>query len=495
MLGKTLIMPNELQKSLVVTPESCREWIESKVFPLQPESYRNQHPSYPGAVGLEIEMLPLITDQRGGRPRAVPLQGLSDSLASWLRTLAKNHGWQALEDETSVPSLLMGVRLEDDDNLSFEPGGQLEFSSKPYACLSEAMARTKAVQNILDRELQRMGGVSLLQVGMNPWHSVDEIGLQMPKPRYRAMNDFFSRISAYGPRMMRQTCTVQVNLDFGPDETTMAKRFLASMLLAPVSGAIFNYSAFESGQLLDVTGFRQRVWRHLDPSRTDIPNLTHLLKNLNKKACVDTWLEFVMGARVVFVAKDNYRVVHETFTWSDWLKKGINGMRPDQGDFETHLSLLFPEVRAKGFLELRSVDCQSRVWQFVPAAWWTGLLYDQRALDETLALLEPFTSSINSMLRMSEQGLKDPTIRQLAEKLIKVAIEGLKRLPSCYFGDGALKTLGVFAEIFVNRGRVPADDLISEFRRKGQLDLECFRAVEAHWLEILAKTPDPEPLV
>jgi glutamate--cysteine ligase len=202
-----------------------------------------------------------------------------------------------------------------------------------------------------------------------------------------------------------------------------------------------------------------------------------------------------MGARVVFVAKDNYRVVHENFTWSDWLKKGINGMRPDQGDFETHLSLLFPEVRAKGFLELRSVDCQSRVWQFVPAAWWTGLLYDQRALDETLALLEPFTSSINGMLRMSEQGLKDPTIRHLAEKLIKVAIEGLKRLPSCYFGDGALKTLGVFAEIFVNRGRVPADDLISEFRRKGQLDLDCFRAVEAHWLEILAKTPDPEPLV
>jgi hypothetical protein len=99
------------------------------------------------------------------------------------------------------------------------------------------------------------------------------------------------------------------------------------------------------------------------------------------------------------------------------------------------------------------------------------------------------------MLRMSEQGLKDPTIRQLAEKLIKIAIDGLKRLQSCYFGDGALKTLSIFAEIFVSRGRVPADDLISEFRRRGQLDLDCFLAVEAHWLEILAKTPDPEPLV
>jgi len=488
-------MPNESQKSVFVTPETCREWIESKVFPLQPESYRNQHPSYPGAVGLEIEMLPLTVDPAAGRPRAVPLQGESNSLAAWLRTIAQKQGWQAIEDQTVSPPLLMSVRLDHDDNLSFEPGGQLEFSSKPYACLTEAMARTKTVQGILDRELAALGGVTLLQVGMNPWHSVDEIGLQMPKPRYRAMNDFFSDISSYGPRMMRQTCTVQVNLDFGRDETTMAKRFLASMLIAPISGAIFNYSAFESGKLLDVTGFRQRVWRHLDPTRTDIPKLTHLMKALNKKACVDTWFDFVMSARVVFVAKDNYRVVRENIAWSDWMHRGIKGIRPDQSDFETHLSLLFPEVRAKGFLELRSVDCQSRVWQFAPAAWWTGILYDQRALDEALALLEPYTGSINGMLRLAEQGLKDATLRQLAEKLIRISIDGLKRLPSCYFGDGALKTLGVFAEHFVNRGRVPADDLIAEYRRRGRLDLECFRAIEAQWFEILSKATDPEPLV
>lgn len=488
-------MPNESQKSVFVTRETCREWIESKVFPLQPESYRNQHPSYPGAVGLEIEMLPLTVDPAGGRPRAVPLQGDSNSLAAWLRAIAKKQGWQAIEDQTVSPPLLMSVRLDHDDNLSFEPGGQLEFSSKPYACLTEAMARTKTVQGILDHELAALGGVTLLQVGMNPWHSVDEIGLQMPKPRYRAMNDFFSGISSFGPRMMRQTCTVQVNLDFGRDETTMAKRFLASMLIAPISGAIFNYSAFESGKLLDVTGFRQRVWRHLDPTRTDIPKLTNLLKALDKKACVDTWFDFVMSARVVFVAKDNYRVVRENVTWADWMHRGINGVRPDQSDFETHLSLLFPEVRAKGFLELRSVDCQSRVWQFAPAAWWTGILYDQRALDEALALFAPYTGSINSMLRLAEQGLKDATMRQLAEKLIRISIDGLKRLPSCYFGDGALKTLGVFAEYFVDRGRVPADDLIAEFHRRGQLDLECFRAVEARWLEILAKATDPEPLV
>jgi glutamate--cysteine ligase len=488
-------MADRGQDLSAITPEFCREWIEAKVFPLQPESYRNQHPTYPGAVGLEIEMLPIRSGPPGQPPKVVSLHSGASSLASCLRSMTKQEQWRLVEDQSSDPPMLMGVSLDDEDQLTFEPGGQLEFSSKPYDCLTEAMRRTVGVQSILDRHLASSADVTLIQVGMNPWYSVSEIGLQMPKSRYRAMDQFFSKISSFGPQMMRQTCTIQVNLDFGPTETVMAKRFLASMLLAPISGAIFNYSAFESGKLLDVTGYRQRVWRHLDPSRTDIPNLTLLLRSLDKKACVETWFEFVLGARVVFLKKDNYRVVHERVSLSEWMKNGINGMWPDVDDFETHLSLLFPEVRAKGFLELRSVDCQARVWQFVPAAWWTGLLYDARALDEVLELLEPFAPNINSMLRQSEGGLRDPVLRGLAEKLITISIGGLKRLPSCYFGDGALKTLMVFAELFVNRGRVPANDLIDEFKRTGRLDLECFQKVQNLWSERLAEAPDPEALI
>ena len=487
-------MSKNLSKSQEMTPDFCREWIASKVFPLQAQDYRSQYPGYPGAVGLEIEMLPLFA-QTEMNPQRVPLQGASGSLAALLREIAKTEGWRLAEEQYNGEQLLMGVTLDHDDNLSFEPGGQLEFSSKPYNCLTEALARTKKVQAILDRELARLGGVKLIQVGINPWHSVEEIGLQMPKPRYRAMNEFFTKIGPYGPRMMRQTCTVQVNLDFGGDETTMAKRYLASNLLAPVSGAIFNYSAFESGKFTGVTGFRQRVWRHLDPSRTDIPKLSHLMKRLDKKACVDTWFDFVMNARVVFLTRDNYRVMNKPVTWSDWMLNGIDGVKPDQADFETHLSLLFPEVRAKGFIELRSVDCQSRVWQFAPAAWWTGLLYDPQAVDQVLALMEPHIPNLYSLLQSAEQGLQDPTLRDLAVKLAIIAIDGLKRLPSCYFGDGALKILSVFSENFVRRGRVPADDLLDEFRRSGKLDLDCFQKVELRWQELLAKAVDPEPLV
>ena len=474
-----------------MTPDLCREWVENKVFPLQPETYRNMYPEFPGAVGLEIEMLPLILSKNQAVPQIVPLQGENNALAAWLRKMTKIHGWTASESEQDGERLLMGIKLDQDDNLSFEPGGQLEFSSRPYHCLSEAISRTHYIQSLLDRELLEFGGVTLTQIGLNPWHSIDEIGLQMRKPRYRAMNDFFSGISEYGPRMMRQTCTVQVNLDFGRDESTMAKRFLASMLISPISGAIFNYSAFESGKFTGMTGLRQRVWRHLDPTRTDIPKLDYLLRRLDKKSCVDTWFDFLMAARVVFVANQDYRVMHQPVTWAEWMENGINGAKPDSSDFETHLSLLFPEVRARGFLELRSVDCQSRVWQFAPAAWWTGLLYDPRALDQVIELMSPYTDRLGELLKKADHGLEDPTLAALAAKLIGIGIEGLKRLPGCYFGGGALKTLNVFADQFVSRRRVPASDLVDEYQRRGQLDYDCIKAVEDRWNNVLAAANDP----
>lgn len=483
-------MPSSVYESEFMTPDLCRKWVEEKVFPLQNETYQNMYPGFPGAVGIEIEMLPIFLSE-SSVPSRVPLQGADKSLAAWLRSMAIAHGWIATDSGQGAERLLMGLKLDQDDNLTFEPGGQLEFSSRPYHCLSEVMSRTQYIQTLLDRELFDLGKVTLTQIGINPWHRVDEIGLQMPKPRYKAMNEFFSRISEYGPRMMRQTCTVQVNLDFGRDETTMAKRFLGSMLIAPISGAIFNYSAFESGQYSGMTGLRQRVWRHLDPSRTDIPKLDHLLRRLDKKACVDTWFEFLMAARVVFVSRQNYRVMHEPVTWAQWMDKGIDGQKPDVTDFETHLSLLFPEVRARGFIELRSVDCQSRVWQFAPAAWWTGLLYDGRALDEVLDLMTPYAGQLKELLNKADQGLQDPTLADLAEKLIKIAQDGLTRLPGCYFGGGALKILNVFAEQFVNRGRVPANDLIDEFRRRGRFDYECITAVENRWRQSLNAATDP----
>jgi len=293
------------------------------------------------------------------------------------------------------------------------------------------------------------------------------------------------KVGTLGLDMMYRTSTVQVNLDFGPDEATMAKRYLASILMAPFSGAVFNYSAFSEQKPVGMTGLRSKVWRHLDPSRTGVPPLAGLSRRLTKEACVQTYFDFLMAARVVFVTDLDYKVMHEPLTWADWMKNGVDGVYPNLEDFDTHLSLLFPEVRARGFLELRSVDCQSRVWQFAPAAWWTGLLYDATACDQVIEMLLPLAGRMTELLDAAPLGLQHPVLKEGAHKLMTTAEEGLSRLAECYCGEGVQRILHIFAERFTWRGRVPADDVLDAYRQRGVLTQDCFRRTEDQWRQLI----------
>ncbi|MCX6123407.1 MAG: glutamate-cysteine ligase family protein [Proteobacteria bacterium] len=255
-------------------------------------------------------------------------------------------------------------------------------------------------------------------------------------------------------------------------------------MIAPFSGAVFNYSGISAMAPTGMTGLRSKIWRHMDPSRTGVPPLAGLKSRLDKEACVQTYFDFLMAARVVFVTGLDYKVMNKPTTWSQWMEQGIDGIFPDEQDFETHLSLLFPEVRARGFLELRSVDCQSRVWQFVPAAWWTGLLYDDAACEQVIELLLPFESRMTELLDAAPQGLQHPILAEYSKKLIKIASEGLSRLPPCYFEQGELKNLHTFAEHFTLQGRVPAQDMLDEVLRIGKLVPSSFKRVGMNALRI-----------
>ena len=62
-------------------------------------------------------------------------------------------------------------------------------------------------------------------------------------------------------------------------------------------------------------------------------------------------------------------------------------------DFEDQLTVVFPEVRLKRYLEVRSADCGP--WSRICAlpAVWKGLLYDPTARQAALELLEEPTAA------------------------------------------------------------------------------------------------------
>src|SRR5690606_10899818 len=116
-------------------------------FKLQPPNYGELYPKWPGAVGIEVEMLPVL-GAPSGPGQIVPLHG-QGSLAFHLEALAHAQGWQVETAEGHEGKRLL-TRIElATGNLTFEPGGQLEFSSKPYPCLSDALRHLRHVQGIV----------------------------------------------------------------------------------------------------------------------------------------------------------------------------------------------------------------------------------------------------------------------------------------------------------------------------------------------------------
>lgn len=436
---------------------SCYDYLFDHTFALRPESYKERYPSWPGLVGLELEMLPLRESPKETPqpvPQSVPLVG-KNGLFENLRIFSQEQNWRLKEEPSEDGPLILQVVTETGDSLSFEPGGQFEISTIPYPCLTEALSRLKDLQETLDRFSERSGFV-LHQVGMNPWRTVEEIGLMMRKKRYLAMDTFFSQTTPIAKRMMRQTCTLQVCLDFGSTEEVLVKRYLGAQFIAPFSTAIFASSSMVDGKKTPYKSYRSLVWRELEPSRTGIPSQLLSLNELpSKKECVEAYLDFALSARVIFVEPLNYEVPSEPLTFLQWMERGYKGVYPTHSDFLTHLSLLFPEVRPKGYMELRSVDCPKREWQSVPPAFFSGLLYDKTSLDCVVEMALPRLSEIPELLTLSCHGLDHPVMKEGAKKLMMLAMEGLRRLPNCFRGDSVEKTLVEFYHHFTEQGRTP----------------------------------------
>jgi len=490
--------------------ERCREYLAEKIFRLRPPRYDERFGLWPGEVGLEMESWPVRPGEpRTGIPGRVALHG-EDSLAAALMPLIEREGWRAEFAEAgksardkSSQQKLMKIAIPNQtampDWVTFEPGGQIEFSSAPFPCLSEAIERMHLIDDKVKRHLRGFG-IELVATGINPWFTPDEIGLQMNKPRYEAMNKFFSRIGPFGPRMMRQTCTVQVNLDFGASGDEMARRYALSLMLAPFAGAAFANSPVVDRRVTGDKGFRSRVWLNLDPTRTGARDPGRILKRLDQDSCVEYYWEFVRNAKVVFVEAAGYAVPDNGLTWDQWMAAPWMGVSPDMAAFETHLSLLFPEVRPRGFLELRSVDCQATPWMAAPAAFWTGLIYDPRARDEALALLEPVVAEparggLELLLHKVPEGFKNLELAATSARLMEIAIEGLDRLPDCFRGAESDLVLRRFYEHFTARRRVPADDLLDAIGQKNgsaggtddkspDLGLGTFAGLERKWSDL-----------
>lgn len=417
-------------------------------------------------VGTEYEK-PVVDRETGA---AAPFSG-PRGIETLLRALAERYGWTPKEEAGRVIALERGGA-----SITLEPGGQLELSGEQ--CPTIHCARRELATHV--REIVTVGdelGLAFLGLGIQPKSRLDEIE-EVPKQRYRVMGPYMDRVGTLGRRMMKQTATVQVNLDYS-DERDAMRKMRVGMAIAPLLNALFANSPIADGQLTGFMSFRGHVWTDTDNARCGL-----LPFAFRDDAGFADYVEWALDVPMYFILRGGRYLTSVTgIPFRRFLAVGADGERATMDDWSLHLTTLFPEVRLKGYIELRSTDSQAPERMLALPALAKGVFYTPHVLDAAFDMIRRWTYDDTDALyrevhrealRARHRGI---AVLEYARELVAMAEEGLAR-------QRALDDEGSDERIYIERlreevaaGRSPARELVS--RWDGPWDRQMRRLVEA----------------
>ncbi len=309
-------------------------------------------------IGLEYERIGLFRDSG----RAVPYEG-SASVETLLQGLVRDKGWTPHAEAGRILALSKGST-----RITLEPGAQLELSSAVHRSLTSLRGELDAFLVEVE-EQSRALGIVWIGLGLQPFSTLDEIGW-IPKKRYAIMRDYLPRRGARAPIMMKQTASIQVNLDYS-SEADAADKLRTAMALSPLLTALYANSPLSEGKLNGFLSFRAWAWRETDPDRCGL--LPFVFRDGSGFA---DYLNYALDVPMFFVVRGEEWKPANGMTFRRFMKKGFEGQGPTLADFELHLSTLFPEVRLKTYIEVRGADSGEPASCLSLVAFWKGILYD-----------------------------------------------------------------------------------------------------------------------
>jgi len=415
-------------------------------------------PSGEWRIGTEHEKFCFY--RRGYGP--VPYDG-ERGIRMLLETLQDRFAWDPVIEDGNIIALSR-QDCPKGGTISLEPGGQLELSGAPLATVHETCEELR--QHLV--EVSEVGGelgIGFLGLGFSPKWTLAETPM-MPKERYRIMSRYMPTRGRRGLDMMFRTATVQVNMDFS-DEADMVAKMRVGLALQPVATALFANSPFTDGKPNGFQSYRAEMWRDTDPDRTGLLPFV-----FEPGMGFERYVDYALDVPMYFVYRDGRYTDVAGASFRDFLAgklAALPGLRPTLDDWADHLTTLFPDVRLKRFLEMRGADAGSFAQISALPALWTGLLYDQQALDGALALTRDWTVGEMQALRdtVPRLGLKAPfrggTVLDVARSMVTLAEAGLKgRARLDRNGEDESRALAPLVAT-VATGHSPSDRLLAAY--------------------------------
>lgn len=303
--------------------------------------------------------------------------------------------------------------------ITLEPGSQFELSIKAQKHIKdieiEYLDFFKDLVPILESKNQQ-----IMAVGYHPETKIEEIKL-LPKKRYDFMFNYFKTAGTMAHNMMKGTSALQVSLDYSSEEDYL-KKFRVTNALSPVVYAMFDNGLYFEGEQYEKHNIRALIWKNCDIDRSGVvPN------SLKDDFSFKKYAEYVLNVPPILIAKDG----DVESTGKLLVKDVLDVENYSTEELEHLLTMVFPDVRTKRYIEIRMMDSVPYPLNLAAIALWTGLLYDEKTLDKVYEYVKDISiDDVNSAKEeMLDKGLLaklgDKTLLEIGKHIVSLAKEGL----------------------------------------------------------------------
>ena len=360
---------------------------------------------------------------------------------------------------------------------SIEPGGQIEWASTPRRSLHDVQIELNSHQKRLNH-LLTAHQLEKIDLSVEPIYLPNEIDF-IDHKKYELMHELFLRTGKHGPWMMRNTTSIQVNIDILSKTDAEEMAFLADCL-TPFCVLLFANGPFMAGNPANNSNHRYNFWNDTDPSRCG--NLfDHGIHN--KDQLLDKFVDIVLDAPSIFTVSISNDIKKFDGSLKQWLQALEQSDVLDEHKINIALHQIFTHVRfKKHVLEIRGTDRPPTGFEIAPAAFWVGLLTVDSIRDQLMKIFSRWSlderkiANANAcILSLSNIGPAGKNMMEWINIFSVLAIDGLKIRSESLHIDNEQDLFTPYLKMINERG-IPAIFMQDDFDKNKKPLIEFLRA-------------------
>ena len=264
-------------------------------------------------------------------------------------------------------------------DISIEPAGQFELALRAKTSVDELFEVYKTHMERLIPIFEKRG-LLLVTLGYHPKSKIDDIKI-IPKTRYDYMYKYFAKHGGeYAHNMMKGTCSLQFAVDYKNEEDFKKKYFLASAL-SPFLYSVFDNALIFEGETYIDRNLRQTIWEGTDRERTGLYDF-----GFDSDMGYQKYAEKILDTPMIFMPTKEGEVYVERKTLDELMTEENADAMVNHG-----LSIVFPDVRVKSYIEIRMPDNIPYPYNMAAASLIKGIFFDKDTLDKVYNLFEDMT--------------------------------------------------------------------------------------------------------